>query len=307
MTEEAAPATGAATAIVVPQVNPLLETLLAAPEGGRILTLSHSRLAAFSKCPYRFRLKYIDKVPEAYVPAQAVALAHGKLVHKAIELVIRYQEKTGSLEEVSPRGISVEALEEVRKEEEVPDPDARLGELEEVMTQWVEHERSVRPYPTVLLDGEELRETLTEVDGVRVDLLGLPDRILFATPRDYIIIDHKTGKSSYGVSQLRDSLQLRMYAYLWLRHLSRNPGRARHQGDVRIRIRYSKVSKDGVREVETYLMPWDLYPVEDHLKKLAKDILTSNFEPHPGRMCSLCPYRAQGCSFSAWRPTEGGP
>ena len=44
---------------------------------------SHSRISCFEQCPFRFRLKYIDKVrPEI---EQTVEAFMGTLVHKALE------------------------------------------------------------------------------------------------------------------------------------------------------------------------------------------------------------------------------
>ena len=64
----------------------------------KINAWSHARLLEFEKCPFKAKLKYIDRIPEPERPLPPGKKEHandrGSRVHKAAELYVSGQQET---------------------------------------------------------------------------------------------------------------------------------------------------------------------------------------------------------------------
>lgn len=58
------------------------------------MAYSHSQLKVFDECALRFRLKYIDKVPEPQV-AESPALKFGSIIHDCMEVLYKKIQNSG--------------------------------------------------------------------------------------------------------------------------------------------------------------------------------------------------------------------
>lgn len=61
---------------------------------GKIMALSHSRIADFDQCPLKFKLKYIDKAPEFKMDkSKSPHLIKGEKIHKYLEDYVNHRKE----------------------------------------------------------------------------------------------------------------------------------------------------------------------------------------------------------------------
>jgi CRISPR/Cas system-associated exonuclease Cas4 (RecB family) len=70
---------------------------------GKIMALSHSRINDFDQCPLKFKLKYIDKLPEFKMDAKGKSphLIKGEKIHKYLEDFVNHRKEGRDTDENS--------------------------------------------------------------------------------------------------------------------------------------------------------------------------------------------------------------
>lgn len=169
---------------------------------------SHSRLSVFEKCPYRYRLQYIDKVEVE--ERQGIEAVTGTLVHECLEHVYA-QSQEGALvpwEDLVARLRS-------RWDELVDDTVvvvkrgvSKQDYLFQAQHMLLAYYRKHRPFDQHRTVGLE-HELTFEVRGR--PFIGYIDRLSSPSPGVYEIHDYKTGKRLPTAQDLRADRQLALY------------------------------------------------------------------------------------------------
>lgn len=262
----------------------------ATPGGRRAPALSPSRLNDYQQCPLLFRLRTIDRVPEA----PSLAAARGTLVHTVLEGIfdVPAAERTPARAlELLPR--AWDDLRERRPEyASVFDDDAAtdvwLGTARALVERYFTLEDPMRLEPRA-------RELTLEaqLDGGPL-LRGIVDRIDVAPDGAVRIVDYKTGKAprpQYGESV---AFQMRFYALVVL--LSRSTMPAMLQlvflGDGQVQ-----------RSVPT---PRDLERTEAKIRALwdaiVHDAREGSFAPRTSKLCDWCAHKPLCPAFGGTTP-----
>src|SRR3954451_15447677 len=152
------------------------------------MSLSPSRVDAFTSCPLQFRFASIEKLPEP----PSVPASKGSLVHRALELLFCRppHERTP---EAGQAGL-VQAVAELRVSEEFAllalepaDEERFIGEAEALVSRYFEMED-----PTAVREiGIELR---LEVEVAGLTLRGIIDRLELDEAGELVVTDYKTGR-----------------------------------------------------------------------------------------------------------------
>ncbi len=254
-------------------------------------SLSPSRAADFKTCPLLYRLRSIDRIPEAPTPDQA----RGTLVHAVLEALFdlpahgREPEAAKALVEPQWRRL-VEA-----------DPAlATVAEGEEAFTAFLESTRGLVDSYFRLEDPRRLspaeRECLvsTEVDDGRLLLRGYIDRLDVAPDGAIRVVDYKTGGAPREAFEARALFQLKFYALvLW---------RTRGIVPAVLRLVY-------LRDGEIC----DFTPSPDELARFERTLVAlwaaisrarerKVFVATPGRLCGWCSYQHLCPEFGGTTP-----
>jgi putative RecB family exonuclease len=173
---------------------------------------SHSKISCFENCPYKYKLKYIDKVrPEI---EQTIEAFMGSLVHSVLEKLykdLRFQ-KLDTLEELL--GYYNEqwkknwnpAILLVRKEYR-PENYRKMGESY-IRNYYKRH----HPFDHTKTVGLEQRILIDLGKDGKYMLQGYMDRLAFAGKGTYEVHDYKTNSSLPLKKYLSDDRQLALYA-----------------------------------------------------------------------------------------------
>jgi CRISPR/Cas system-associated exonuclease Cas4 (RecB family) len=145
------------------------------------MRFSFSSISLFQRCPYAFRLKYIDSAEEKYY----APFIHGKIAHYYMEMRARHDRIT--TEKLTIEKYPYDYTLAICKEAE--------GNItENTFAHTLETEMKID-----FVIGEH------QITGI-IDRLDLQDDL-------YTIVDYKYGKYIYTQKDLQNSLQLQIYAY----------------------------------------------------------------------------------------------
>jgi len=262
----------------------------ATPRARRAPALSPSRANDYQQCPLLFRLRTIDRVPEAPSPAAA----RGTLVHSVLEGIfdVPAAERTPGLAlELLPR-----AWEDLRARR----PEyASMFDDEAATDAWLASARALVERYFTLEDPTRLEPRARELTlEARLEggplLRGIVDRVDVAPDGAVRIVDYKTGKAprpQYGESV---AFQMRFYALVVL--LSRGTMPAMLQlvflGDGQVQ-----------RNVPT---PGDLERTEAKIRAvwdaIVHDAQEGDFRPRPSRLCDWCAHKPLCPAFEGTPP-----
>jgi putative RecB family exonuclease len=240
----------------------------------RLAPWSPSKIASARRCPLEFHLRYVDRVPEPEVSAEARV---GKAIHRVLEETIG-RVPLAEAAAAAERGLLSDAERE-RLRGLLPGCErfvARLGEFRarrHIHAEWVEHRLAVRA---------DLRPTgFLARDGF---FRGTWDAAFLYDAATLAVIDHKTGAARRA--EHRD--QLEGYATLAVAHLEQ----------VRrlwLGVHYVGDAADELDWGE----PWEA----DDVRAVAAPRLVAGIdaaaegvadtrEPRPGSFCAVCSYRS---------------
>lgn len=239
-------------------------------DAGR-LRLSFTRVDTFEQCPRRFRYQYVDGLPQTPAPQ----LSFGSSIHGALEwLYDRKHPELPSLED------TLQALYDVW------DSTGYAAVDRETQMLAYGHARAVVSafHARVVTEGFRLpaaTEAWFELPvGEDIVVVGAIDRVDVDATGDLHVVDYKTNRKARSRGQVRDSLQLAIYALATQELYGRLP---------------ASVALDfvvpGVR-VAVPVEELDLAAVPARLARAAARIRAGEDTPVPNRLCDWCDFRA---------------
>jgi putative RecB family exonuclease len=250
------------------------------PGGGR-LRLSFTRVDTFERCPRRFRYQYVDGLPQAPAPQ----LSFGSSVHAALEwLYDRKHPVLPSREELLQAlfdAWDTTGYAEVDREEQL---------------RAYEHARAVLGAFHARVEREGFRlpaatEAWFELPiGEDIVVVGSIDRLDVDDDGTMHVIDYKTNRKARTRAQVRDSLQLAIYALATRELYGRLP---------------ATVGLDFVVPGTLVRVPvedLELDAVPGRLEDVARRIRAGEDTPTPHRLCDWCDFRS---ICPAWTGAEG--
>lgn len=252
-------------------------------------SLSPSRAADFKTCPLLYRLRAIDRVPEAPSPERA----RGTLVHAVLErlfdLPAAQRTPAAAAELIEPQWQRL-----VTEEPELgtllgsQDADGFLASARDLLRGYftVEDPRALEPHQ---------RESLVEaVVGDRLLLRGYVDRLDLSADGQLRVVDYKSGGAPREAFEARALFQVKFYALvLW---------RARGVVPAVLRLLYLKDAEI-----------CDYRPDADELRRFERTLFAlwraieaatgaRHFRHTPSRLCDWCSYRALCPAFGGTPP-----
>jgi len=268
---------------VVPEVAvPEGRTRIGTPvDGERVLAaLSPSRAADFRTCPLMYRLRTIDRLPEAPSP-DAV---RGTLVHKVLEDLFDLPAADRTPERADAM---VEAAWEFVLDAEPEVATMFTGEGPEITSWLASCRESLRAY-FALEDPRRLepaeRELYVEalLDS-RLLLRGFVDRIDVAADGAIRVVDYKTGRSPGVGFEAKALFQMRFYALVIWRTRGVVPALLRlvYLGDGQM-VSYEPDEQDLLATERLVEAIW-------HAIERARD--SGEWLPSPGWACSWCSFQ----------------
>ena len=240
-------------------------------DGSGRLRLSFTRVDTFERCPRRFRYQYVDGLPQAPAPQ----LSFGTSIHTTLEWIFdRKHPVLPSLED------TLRALYDAWETEgyEGRDRDEQLVAYQ--------HARDVVTRFHARLATEGLRSPVaTEAwfelpFGDDLVVVGAIDRVDADEDGTLHVIDYKTNRKARTRAQVRDSLQLAIYALAveeLFGHLPRTVGLDFVVPGTLVRVDVADL---------------DLAAVGPRLAAVAARIVAGEDQPTPHRLCDWCDFRA---------------
>ncbi len=253
----------------------------------RTAALSPSRAKDFKQCPLLFRLRVVDRIPEA--PSHEAL--RGTLVHSVLEHLFDLPAAQRTKEH------ACQSIETQWQELLIRTPSSRdLFDSEDHLATWLESARTlVANYfamenPQYLAPKErEYFVNATLPSGLRIR--GIVDRIDEASNGALRVVDYKTGKSPAPRFQAEAVFQMRFYAaalYLSTKHLP-----------ARTQLIYLK---DG-RTLTFDPVLGDVealgYELDSIWQEISQRLDSGHFEAKQGPLCAWC-------TFQELCPTYGG-
>ncbi len=274
-----------------------------------VLTLSYSGMSLFKKCPQAYLLQYHEKLKPEFTAKSLRAMAIGTVAHGALKVL------TGWLEKGEPAGKErlEEAVDTAVAEAHQENREGITGEVvreaEMILQHWWDPSRLKGVTRAFETDMSEIVQVPGPGGSLKpVKFHGLPDRVYYretAQPNPdgisgvFVVVDYKTGQSNYDISSIEKSLQLYLYAWLWVRnwHLD-----VPHMAErYKMAVRYELISQGAAPESPA--TPEMLQTAEKMFTATAQQILASDWRANPGRECYWCGMRNQ-CQYSVAK--DGG-
>lgn len=236
------------------------------------LILSATAIETYQKCPLKYRLSFLDRVPESESKPQ---MAFGSIIHRVLQ---RYHEPKKELTEDR----ILRLLDEEWNQDEF-DYSAREEKFREqgesILKEYVR--RTEHDPPNVLFREHSFEFTLAK----NVIIRGKIDRI-DEIDGGYNVIDYKTSKTT---SKAEKSIQLAIYCLYFEQTTEEN-----------IKGTPASSSLYFLRELEnpvsTYSFSTDeLNIVKDLILETSEKIRSNDFEPKTGFHCNWCDYKHLLC------------
>ena len=251
-------------------------------DSGR-LRLSFTRVDTFERCPRRFRYQYVDGLPQAPAPQ----LSFGTSIHSTLEwLYDRKHPVLPSLEETLQALYDAwesDGYAEVDRDEQL----SAYAHARDIVTRV--HERIAKEGLRSPVATEAWFELPVGDDLV---VVGAIDRVDADDDGTLHVVDYKTTRKARTRAQVKDSLQLAIYALATRELYGRLPG---------------TVGLDFVVPGTLVRVPTDeldLDAVGPRLAAVAARIVAGEDVPTPHRLCDWCDFRAICPAWSEGQVTE---
>jgi len=230
------------------------------------MRLSYSKIKTCLECPYKFKLAYIEKVPQKPKPYFKLANIIHYVLHK-----YHFYERKASLDDLL---LCYERAWGLKK-------GIFYEEGKKILTSYYQNMRDQIPYTS------EKRFTVRVEDNI---LAGKFDRI-DKTKDGFKIIDYKLSKIILTPREVKESLQLSLYALAFF-YLT---------GIVPLKVgfyflRYGKM-------LFTKKTEKDLERTKNLIDDVAQKIIREEFYRKEGRSCSWCDYK-ESCLLEENEPTR---
>ncbi|NKZ80373.1 DUF2800 domain-containing protein, partial [Rhodococcus hoagii] len=262
-----------------------------ADESGRPrrLALSPSRAGDFKQCPLLYRFRAIDRLPETPSKAQV----KGTVVHAALEALFalpageRVADRAKELVEPAWDRVLADSPELA----ELIGPADRgqfLTDARRLIENYYRLEDPTRFDPEAC----ELRVETELDDGVL--LRGFVDRVDVSPTGLVRVVDYKTGRAPWELSESKALFQMKFYALVLLRTRGVVPARLQllYLGDGQT-LTYDPVEDELLRFERTLSAIW---------QAISEAGTTGDFRPNPGRLCDWCDHRSRCPAFGGTPP-----
>ncbi|MGW4366446.1 RecB family exonuclease [Nocardia takedensis] len=256
--------------------------------------LSPSRAMDFKQCPLKYRLRAIDRVPEA----PSVHAVRGTVVHAVLEdlygLPAAQRSPDRARDLVEPAWTRTLAERPEVGELVAEDGGQRfLSEVSALVERYFRLEDPTRFEP----ESREARVEVELADGVL--LRGFVDRIDVAPTGELRVVDYKTGRAPGPNSETKALFQLKFYALVVLRTRGIVPAQLRllYLADEQI-LTYSPDEEELLRFERTLSALW---------AAILEAARTGDFRPQRTWLCSYCDYKPLCPEFGGTPPPYPGP
>ncbi len=255
-------------------------------------SLSPSRAADFKTCPLLYRLRSIDRLPQA--PSRIAT--RGTVVHSVLERLfdLPAAERTvAAARELLPSAWQ-RVLEDSPGSAELFAEDSDGSELaewlasaSELLGNYFELEDPSRLEPAAR---EELVEVV--VDGLR--LRGYVDRLDISPAGDIRVVDYKTGTTPREAFEAKALFQMKFYALVLWRTRGVVPRQLRlmYLADTDT-LSYAPDADELMRFERTLMAIW---------AAIARATEAGEFQASPSRLCAWCDYQALCPAFGGTPP-----
>lgn len=252
-------------------------------------SLSPSRANDFQSCPLKFRLRNLDRIPEA----PSAAALRGNLVHTALERLfdlpapqrtvaataLFLEQAWLDLAQVNPAGISALLI-----DAKLPDEPhnaqsfaaAMVSRIEPLLNTYFTLEDPTRLQP----HAREMAVNVSIAEGFGIR--GFIDRIDISPAGRVRIVDYKTGKAPRAGFESTAMFQMRFYALAWWRMT----------GDIPAMLQLIYLGSKEVLRYEP--AEQDLLVTERKILSIREQIqqaVADGFTPKPSRLCGWCSYQ----------------
>ena len=244
---------------------------------------SHSRLSCFERCPFKFKLRYLDKVKATR--EQGIEAFMGTMVHDTLEKLykdLRFK-KLNSMEELLSwfenhwKKNWNEEIVIVRKQYS-PENYLKMGG--DYLRDYYKRYHPFEQVRTIALE-EKVNISLDQSGKYR--LQGFIDRLSYAGKGIYQVHDYKTNFNIPVKQYLEDDRQLALYALAVLHN---------YHDAKRVKLVWHFLSVD--KEVVIEKSPRELEKLKKDTIELIDRIRTEKeFPPTPSRLCDWCEFRAE--------------
>jgi putative RecB family exonuclease len=248
---------------------------VAAPNELPVSRLSPSGAGTFRQCPRRWRLRYVERLPD---PPTEAAL-RGSFAHRVLEELLAAAPGERSVEQA--RALARELWPEVEADEHYGalgyDADAARGFR---WRAWRAIEGYFRVEDPDSVDVVE-REQLVECELAGVPFVGVVDRV-DRVEGELVVTDYKSGRAPIERYEADRLGQVLLYAAAL--------------GELGVPVRRVRLLYLGQRAVEAPATAEDLAPAVEALgatwQAIADAVGSDDFPPRPGPLCAWCPFAA---------------
>jgi putative RecB family exonuclease len=271
----------------VPRPSPADEAL---EDSRRRPSLSPSRAADFKTCPLLYRLRSIDRIPEAPTPDQL----RGTLVHAVLERL--FDEPAAGRTPATAAALVTPQWERLLSEI----PELAGVVTDEELTEFLSSTHGLLAGYFAMEDPRRLapaeREYLVsaEVDDGRLQLRGYVDRLDIAPDGAIRVVDYKTGGAPREAFEARALFQLKFYALVLWRTRGVVPAVLRlvYLKDAEI-CDFTPDAEELERFERTLIALW---------AAIAKAREAREFQPKPSRLCAWCAHQSRCPEFGGTPP-----
>ncbi len=244
-----------------------------------MVVYSHSRLQTFEQCPYKYKLKYIDKIPVEY--RKTVEAFVGEMVHKTLEILFRQILESNKILSKGELLKIYNMLWESEWDDQILVNDQKnLSMYKYIGAKLISQYYTLNyPFNDLKTIAVETEEKIDLIDGSKYHIK--IDRLAKDHDNNFYVIDYKTNNRMKSSEEVDKDRQLAMYS-LWV---LRNFPEAKL---IYLRWDMLKFNKS-ILSVRT---KDQLTALEQYVVKLIKDIeSTEEFIPRPSVLCKWCVYK----------------
>jgi len=237
------------------------------------LRLSASAINDFTRCPYSFKLGYIDKVRPIFT--DNVYTAFGKAIHSSIQEFVDCADK------------NIEVLESIYKKnyetnKKVLKRDTDINKYNEFFEKGLKHLKIYYEYEISSNRYKylSLNETKLTVDFQDFIVVGVIDR-LYKKNSQIVLLDFKTGSKFPTQAEMDSNIQLTMYSFLLYKNYDYIPT------DLRLFFLESNLVMKTTRTLE------DLLKFEKYLIDFYNTVINIKEWSFDSTKCFWCPFSKQ--------------
>jgi len=252
------------------------------PCGGRRVSfvlpkVSYTGLATYQRCPYRYYLTSVIRLPAPPAARGGEALAFGTAVHAVLERLVSVTDDPGPWIDQVARSSGLD--------------EAGRSRLRKAVQAYLQTDVA----RDVFASEQVLHEAPISVPVGTTVLVGAID-VLARNEGDALIVDYKTGTGELGESEAEDRYRLQGECYALA---------AFRTGAERVRVIFAELERD--RRITYRYGPEDAPVVEAQVAGIVSNMAEGTFAPRSAydpELCETCPGLGGMCPIS--RPTRGG-